>query len=420
MTSGHFQHVPIDQIWIDRENRQRREITGVEELAASIARVGLIHPPVIERNFRLRAGERRLTAIRSLGWTSIPIQWTDEVDESELQKIELEENLRRKDIPWEDECRSVLTYHNLMLEANPSWTMDQSGDALGLDKSGISDRIAVARELNAGTKIIVEATKLSTATNIIRRINERKRSAETEKLFADEPALDTPKVPLLHADFHEWAAAYTGPKFNFLHCDFPYGINADKHDQGNAGGQAASLGGYADSKEVYLSLLSTLSMGMTNVVADSAHLLFWFSMDFYQETFLALSAMGWRVSPFPLIWYKSDIQGILPDPARGPRRVYETAFQASRGDRKIIQAVANVSAWPGKDKSIHMSEKPRGMLAHFFRMFVDEYTTFLDPTAGSGNAVRAAQIAGAGTVLGIERDKEFYDRAVEAFYKEQE
>src|SRR5690606_15860787 len=106
--------------------------------------------------------------------------------------------------------------------------------------------------------------------------------------------------------------------------------------------------------DVYWRLVDTLGASMRNVVAESAHLIFWFSMDYYADTKVALEGMGWSVNPFPLIWFKSDNSGILPDPSRGPRRVYETAFLASRGDRKIIQAVSNVFAAPVV-KRIHMS-----------------------------------------------------------------
>lgn len=65
-----------------------------------------------------------------------------------------------------------------------------------------------------------------------------------------------------------------------------------------------------------------------------------------------------------------------------------------------------------------MNEKNQDMLRHFMRLCVDEYSIVLDPTCGSGNAVKAAQSLGAASVLGIERDTEFYNRAVESFGKE--
>ena len=38
----------------------------------------------------------------------------------------------------------------------------------------------------------------------------------------------TSEIPIITADFTEWAPTYTGQKFAFIHCDFPYGINTDK------------------------------------------------------------------------------------------------------------------------------------------------------------------------------------------------
>jgi len=55
------------------------------------------------------------------------------------------------------------------------------------------------------------------------------------------------------------------------------------------------------------------------------------------------------------------------------------------------------------------------MLRHFFQMFVDNGTRMLDPTCGSGSALRAAVSAGAENVLGLEMDKEYFDVASKAF-----
>jgi len=41
------------------------------------------------------------------------------------------------------------------------------------------------------------------------------------------------------------------------------------------------------------------------------------------------------------------------------------------------------------------------------QMFVDENTTLLDPTCGSGSALRAAESLGARHVLGLEKDEEY-------------
>lgn len=419
MTTGHFESVPISFIWVDRDKRQRKELKSIPELAQSIRQVGLINPPVVKRDGELVAGERRWTAIRSLGWTHLPVQWEDELDPTQLHLLELEENVQREQLPWQDECAAVAEYHRLRLSLDPAWTTTLTAQYLGSTVPTVSEKLKVARGLEAGDERVVNAPKYSTAIGIVRRTEERKTASIVAGLKASvsgpaavsEPART---VPLLNEDFHEWSASYTGQPFNFIHCDFPYGVGADGHNQG----QAAAMGGYADSVEVYWDLVNTLGRAMDNVVHSSAHLMFWFSMDYYHETLVALIDIGWKVNPFPLVWLKNDNTGILPDPNRGPRRIYETAFMASRGDRKIVRAKSNAFAWPGKDKSIHMSEKPVPMLKHFMEMFVDEYSFVLDPTAGSANSLKAASALGAGRILGLERDEEFFNRAKEAYFDE--
>lgn len=404
MTSGQFQSFPIQQVFVNRESRQRKAIDDIGELALSIQRVGLINPIVIQRSGELRAGERRWEACKSLGWTHISVQFVEDLSEDELQLLELDENVRRKNLTWQEECDAIAKYHQTRSRLDPEWNQPKTADALGMSKSEVSEKLAVQRALEAKNPRVVSAVGFSVAKNIVARENERKKSSALADL--EEPKTG---VPLINADFNEWVKTYDGPKFNFIHCDFPYGIGADKQQQGH---NVAELGGYTDKVEDYWLLLDALARGMSNVVAESAHLMFWFSMKFYHETEVRLSQMGWKVDPFPLVWLKSDNIGLLPDPSRGPRRIYETAFFASRGDRKIIQAVSNAIASPTTAK-IHMSEKPLPVLQHFFRMVVDEYSVVLDPTCGSANAIRAA--GAASSRLGIEQDVNFFNLAKEHF-----
>lgn len=411
MTSGDFKSLPIDSITVDRESRQRQELRDIDELADSISRTGLIHPIVVERDGALRAGERRYTACKQLGWTHIPVQFVDELSEYELQVLEFEENVRRINLTWQEECAAVALYHKLRGDNEEGWTQEKTGKALGISRKAVEQRIAITNSMD--NELVKNAPAFSTARNIVERAQERKKAAATLQI---EEQITGKKAdhaaPLLNTDFLKWSETYDGPPFNFIHCDFPYGVNADKHAQG----AAKSMGGYEDTEEIYWSLLNCLTESSERLVAESAHLMFWFSMDYYTQTLEALRSSGWTVNHFPLIWFKSDGTGILPDPNRGPRRSYETCFFASRGDRKVVQAVSNITAHGVEDSRIHMSEKPRGMLRHFMRMIVDEYTIMLDPTCGSGNAVKVGELLGASKVLGLERNKEFYERAKERYF----
>lgn len=422
MTSGSFKQVRLDAIHVERSERQRRELTGIDELAESIARIGLINPIVITDDGILVAGERRLTAMRQLGWDSCPVQFASELSEYELRCIELEENVKRVNLTWQDEVNAIASFHALKIANEPEWTQAQTADALGMSTTDIGRKLMVAKEMH--NEVVAEADRLSAAANIVQRNIERRKSSVLSGIATtldtaipiEDPPPDTPSIPLIHTDFHQWQESYNGPKFNLIHCDFPYGINvADAPRMG-----ATIKDHYEDSPDVYWSLLARLGSAMDNVVADSAHLIFWHSMKFFPDTVTELERMGWKVNPVPLIWHKSDGSGIAPDPQRGPRQTYEAAIFASRGDRKITQegCVANSFAYPGRrDGAIHVSEKPYMMLKHFLRMVCDEYSYALDPTCGSANALKVAEDLGAERVLGLEQSEEFYDIACENWGK---
>lgn len=424
MTSGKFKSFPISSIVVERSERQRRELNNIDDLAESIHRIGLINPVVITPDRVLVAGERRLTACKQIGWTSIPVQFTTDLSDYELQTIELEENIKRVDLPWQDQCLAIARFHKLKSEHEPDWSQDKTADAIGLSQNHVSRQLAVAEEISKGNEKVATADKFSVARNIVERNSERKKTSALatadvaiSSALGIEPTVQAvPEVPIINTDFHEWQENYTGSKFNLIHCDFPYGINVADAPRQNS----AITDHYEDSADIYWLLCDRLGAAMRNVVAESAHLIFWFSMEKYQQTKDLLTGIGWEINPFPLVWHKSDNAGVCPDPQRGFRRTYETAFFGARGDRKLTQAgtKSNSFAFPGnRSDAIHVSEKPKAVLRHFLAPLCDEYSALFDPTCGSGNALKIGLELKASNVLGLELSKEFYDNAVAGWNK---
>jgi hypothetical protein len=92
--------LPIASIVIGE--RRREDYGDLDALAASIEQYDLLHPIVIDEASNLVAGERRLEACKRLGWTNVPVRRLGDLTEAERREIELEENLRRKDLtPYE-------------------------------------------------------------------------------------------------------------------------------------------------------------------------------------------------------------------------------------------------------------------------------------------------------------------------------
>ena len=405
---------PAD-VLVERSSRQRKEIK-VEDLKDSIQRLGILHPIIVTDEMLLIAGERRLTACLELG-IKVPVRKFSSLSDIERKIIELEENFKREDLDWRDRIQAVGLIHEGHKSRAESWTQGDTARSIGMDDTTISKMLYVYENLDS--PIIADIESWRVAYNRLMAKNNRiVNNVLADLLENANTAFSAPEVretpatvdSILNDDFVKWAPHYKGPKFNLIHCDFPYGIDAF------LGAQMQQDGNYADTFDTYKSLIATLHQNLDNLLAPSGHILFWFSMKYYTYTRKVLQDMNLTVNPIPLVWHKSDNTGVCPDAARAPRQVYETAFLAYRGDRPIVKVVGNCHSSP-TDKSLHPSAKPEAMLKHFFSMLVDGSTRMLDPTAGSGSSLRAAEALGAEFCLGLELDLEHCANANAALRK---
>lgn len=79
--------------------RFRTSLGDLAPLAESIRAVGLIHPPVVNSRLELVAGQRRLEAVKSLGWAEVPVVVTGSLDEALVSlRAEMDENTCRLDM----------------------------------------------------------------------------------------------------------------------------------------------------------------------------------------------------------------------------------------------------------------------------------------------------------------------------------
>lgn len=103
--------VRIEDIKIKK--RIRKEKTDIDSLADSMRVYGLLNPIVIDTDYTLIAGFRRLQAAKELGWTTIPATLVDVKDKIERMEIELEENIQRSDFTQEDLLAGYEALHRL-------------------------------------------------------------------------------------------------------------------------------------------------------------------------------------------------------------------------------------------------------------------------------------------------------------------
>jgi ParB/RepB/Spo0J family partition protein len=428
----------LDPNTIRVEPRQRKTPADVGPMVASIAQVGQIHPIVVRRDADdgtpiLIAGWTRLEACKQLG-RLIDVVWREDLAPDEAELIELEENAKRTDLNWRDLVSTVGT-----LLTKFDWTIAKAAQRLSLSEKRIYDLRAVYRRIEDPR--LRDAKDITQALGILRNISNRTVGAIVDRINSagrdlfrsgqqptpdnaqptptggqptsdTKPSSDTSAIAsvapvvaprparpmgIICTNFVSWAPTYNGPPFQLIHCDFPYDIYYAGYAR-----SVTSTGADYDPAG-FFDLLEVLCTNLDRLASYQSHLMLWFSMEYYEKTRLRLEESGLFVHRHPLVWLKSDNAGIIPGrDNKYPRRVYETALLCSRGDRPLVRPLANAYAAPTVQNPLHPSQKSEPMLRHFLSMLVDETTHVLDPTCGSGSALRAATSCGAASTLGIE------------------
>ena len=112
------------------EKRIREAYGELKSLADSIDKFGVIHNPVVTPEgdkFKLIAGGRRMTAIKTiLEWDDVLVDVRKEVGPLLLKELELEENLQRKQLTWEEEVKAKEQIHALRVVQDPNWRLEDT------------------------------------------------------------------------------------------------------------------------------------------------------------------------------------------------------------------------------------------------------------------------------------------------------
>lgn len=193
-------------------NRQRQDYQGIPELWESIQRTkGLIHPITVSKRadgmYTLIAGGRRLAAHRHGQQTEIECNFREEMTQEDIHELELEENLRRSDITWQERCLGVAHLYDLRSHTNAlqgiNFTHNMCGEMLGLHRSHVRNILIVADCLRQdkdktsywSCESLTDAIKLKLKRQTDDYVAELTRrtiqpSASTPKIEQDSPVFD--------------------------------------------------------------------------------------------------------------------------------------------------------------------------------------------------------------------------------------
>ena len=417
--------IPLADIIIPPD-RQRKEFKDEDlvSLAASIRALGLMHPVVLRVDGKtLVAGERRIRAITDLiygiGFTfthngqevpagHVPYVTLAELDALALEEAELDENLKRVDLTWQERADAEARLHNLRtkqaeargeVHSVADTALELTGRKDGDYQNNVRKNIILSQHLS--NPEVAKAKSADEAFKILRKQEEARNhaalAAAVGQTFskADHQALRGNCLDILDTD--EW----TG-KFDVILTDPPYGMGADSFGDG-AGRLAGIEHHYDDSYESWKDLMGHWCHLAYKVAKPQAHAYVFCDFDRFHELKQMMETAGWYVFRTPIINVKTN-SGRVPIPEFGIRRQYEICLYALKGKKPANAIYSDVLSSEADEQMGHGAQKPLSLYVDLLKRSVKPGDFVLDSFSGSGTIFPACHQFKARAV-GIEQNE---------------
>ncbi len=423
--------VKINEIKIEKSDannkRVRAKLGNIQELAVSIKKRGLLHPIIIDKIedalptepvWRLIAGERRLKASILNGATEIETNLLSDIDDIAAKEIELEENVMRQNLSWQEECEALrqldelkkTKYGTAQPGSDTGWSMEDTAKTVGMSRSNLSDSIKLAKDLIDNPDIAKKVAKLPKSA--AKKIMKQKIKAKLLQHQVDSKQL-TISNDLRLGDCCQLIDELKDCSIDLLITDPPFGV-ADISAVAKSG--ANTYNGINETnvstEETMRAVYTILLPKLFEKLKSGAHIYMFLGMGWYTELIQRLRNVGFEVDDLPLIWYKCRPSVIAKD------MHYTSSYEAVLFGHKppvgriLSKPIANVLSIPtiAGQTRVHSLQKPFDLLKIFIENSSSVGEVVLDCFAGSASTLVAARKLQR-SAIGFELDEDNFLRA---------
>lgn len=401
----------------DRQ-RQEHPPEAAVELAESIRTKGLLHAPVLRLDsdtgrWVLVAGERRIRAMADvidLGGTfqydlatypdedgCIPFTSIGELDPVEAEEVELEENIQRENLTWQERAAAtarILKLKSILAErrgeAAPTLadlTNVVQGSNLPSDDRGPATMATRQQLVVANYLDNPEVQKAPTLREAYKLVGKLETRAKREALAAKVGRVQTKtRHVILNQNAAEYLRGYSPESFDVILSDPPYGMGADTF--GDSGGMTEGAHFYADDYESWSDLMNEVIPETFRITKPDAHMYLFCDFDRFHDLKERCERRGWKVFRTPLIWSKPH-GARAPWPNKGPQRKYECILFAVKGEKKVTVMKGDVLEFGPDPQMDHPAQKPVALFRELLSRSVNPGDAVLDFCAGSGPIIPA-------------------------------
>lgn len=397
------------------EIRYRKDLGDIDSLAKSFLRTRQILPIIVNKDFELVDGQRRLEACKINEQEVLCVMQGTE-DLFEMRELELEANFYRKDFTPAEKACAVRDLHELKKKRHGEagsgreggWALKKTAELLGVSKASVISDIQTAEIIDVfpalgaakTTQEIKKAVKgLTKLTNAVKGLKNYEEASKGEvwKLYK--------------GDAFEYMKEISDESIDILFTDPLYGIDHDalRYDKNLK---------IKDAIKGNLKQYATLATESFRFTVENAHGFIFVGPEYFWTLRQIYLEIGWRVHVKPLIWTKAET-GQCNVPTAWPASCYEMIMYIRKDKSRFIKE--GQPDWlqvnPTKpSEKIHDYEKPLTLLERLIQRVALPGQKLFDPFAGSC-AILEAGINYKLIVSGCEIDSEAYALGLERLSK---
>lgn len=313
-------------------DRIRADYKDLEVLSESILANGLIQPIVVNQHNQLIAGGRRLAACKLLEWEEIPVVFLETMDESQLRILEIEENVRREPMSWQEQVLGIAYIHilcrNAAVKKGQVWKHDDTAQRIGFNRSYVSYALSLAKHLKDPNSEVSKCEGITEAVKLLAKRREQELMKEFAKQtsvlpptisVADAPELpltapptSTPDAPkekieislsnIVHGEAIQFMSSNPGCCHHII-TDPPYGIEMSNLHQDQGGFDLDEVEVTHDVEE-NLKMFPDMLKGFHTALQDDGFVIFWCDYDHWNFLSAEAAKVGFKVQRWPLTWVK--------------------------------------------------------------------------------------------------------------------
>lgn len=424
-------------------DRVRQTYTGIEDLAADIETMGLIHPLILRQSgdqFYLADGGRRLTACDTIPYdtfyySNCCVQGkpgfivVGDADQSPLMNLltEIAANHNREDIPWFEELPAIVKAWKL-IEAEhhargEEIAMRAFGGMLGVSYQDLRAAVAIWEAYQENPTKFQEYTSvrqalqrcLRDAADTAARTHLAQASqtvvmpdvkvqpglqpiAQLPVIITYDPSEtqdpDAQIVPISRMFRNVDSLSYMEnslPKgfVNHIFTDPDYCLSAETLST-NSNNMEHGIA--QTSVEQSMSDVKRFIVAAFNVVDDYGYCVYFFDLEHWEKLRDFSTSVGWRVQRWPLIWRKSDFRSNA-SPQHNFTKNIETAMVLRKPGACLSEhQPSSCFDWPTGDavrRFNHPFAKPTQVWRWFMQGITRKGDKFYDPFMGSASSIVA-------------------------------